>query len=112
LLGIFPAAVLIGMAFRFPIPFDGYVGGWAALREDPWALPLVPWWIVQGVAFYVAFGGFLVLIPLGAVGGLVGARLARSRPERAGRYVLGIALGIDLAAAGLLSVLELIIGPW
>jgi hypothetical protein len=112
LAGVFPVGVLVGMLVRFPVPFRGYVNMWGVLREAPVTVFLLPLWLVEAVAFYVALGGFLVLIPLGLVGGLVGSRAARSHPERRRRYLLGIALGIDLVVVGVLSVLDLIIGPW
>jgi hypothetical protein len=108
--GIFPAAVLVGLLYRFPIPFFGYTGGWAAFREGPLAVLSVAVMIIEAVGFYIIFGGEIALLILGIVAGLIGWWFGR--PDRAERYARNIALGLACAAAIVPSVLEFVIGPW
>jgi hypothetical protein len=109
-LGVFPAALLIGMFFRFPVPFRGEVSGWSSLQEGSLALVYVPLLILQATAFYVIMGGFVPLAILGTIAGIIGWRLGR--PDHAKPYARNIALGLAFVAALVLSVLENIIGPW
>jgi len=61
----FPIAGLMGLLFRFPVPFVGYVSGFEAI---------IP--AMLAVIFYGVFMGGLVLIGvLGAIGGAVTANL-------------------------------------
>jgi uncharacterized membrane protein YeaQ/YmgE (transglycosylase-associated protein family) len=100
--GSFPAAALVALVFRFPIPFD-------QIRSGPEAvLPAL-----VAVLFYGAlFGGFLLLAALGAVGGLVACFIGKLDVKRTLRFTLTFALLVDFLATLTLAVLDKIIGPW
>jgi hypothetical protein len=97
----FPAAMLLMLVYRFPVPFVGYESGIAAL---PHAL--------VAVAFYGVLGGFLAL---GLAGTAAGVAIHRSA-ARSGRpwlpATMAAAGGIALIAALTMSVLDKVIGPW
>ena len=99
----FPAAAVVGLVWRFPVPMAGYTRGIEALVMAP-----------IGAFFYMVFGGF-ILVPLG---GAIVTRLALRRnppstddkPRRRLIWVSGggTALAFALGLAGL----ELLIGVW
>jgi hypothetical protein len=97
----FPLAALCALAFRFPIPFDGYRSGSAAIRPA-----------LLAVVFYGVLGGFVVQAGVGGVAGLFAEHYGASRPRRT--FGLCLALATMGASAGvvLLAVLDFIIGPW
>lgn len=107
---IFPSALAVGSIYRFPVPFRGYVSGAELFQEGPRGTMELIWMLLQAVLYYTAWGGFLVLAVLGAVAGLAGWRLGK--PDHVNRYVRNLALGLTLATAGALSVLDKIIGRW
>jgi hypothetical protein len=91
-LGWFPAALIVGGLYRFPIPFAGYA---SAVRDVFWAA-LVYW----------VSGGFLVLAAVGAlIGWWVTRRTGGEPPARALVY------GLSLAAALLAAVAAAAVGP-
>jgi hypothetical protein len=91
------AAAFVALVYRFPVPFGGYAFGISGI-------PLA----AMAVLFYGAiFGGFVVV---GAVGALLAIHAARR--GRSKRFVVMQSVGIALAAALTLAVLELFIGPW
>ncbi len=110
--GIFPVAIVVGLVFRFPVPFMGMASGWEALEEGPRALAKLPLMLAGDVVVYGLLGGFPLLAVLGSLGGLWARRATRHRPHRFRRYLLCAAGVLDLTAALLLAVLDWIIGPW
>ena len=97
----FPTATLIGLVFRFPIPFVGYYSGMDAVSHSLFA-----------VAFYSIFGLLPALFFCGAVAGIF------VPTNRAGSGVLPSKLEIKVSVVaalvplGVLSILDKIIGPW
>ena len=97
----FPLAGLIAAVFRFPVPFAGIESGIVAI---------VP--AMVAVLFYGLTGGFAVVAGLGAIAGHVVARQVwtdQSAYKKRLRILSAVAAGAPLL---LLSVLDLLIGPW
>jgi hypothetical protein len=100
-LGAFPAAALVALCYRFPIPLGGYQSG-------PQAMLLS----VVAVIVYGLLGGFVLLAALGAAGGALAHRLAGASPRTVVRLTIGFAAAIDLVAVLALATLDKFIGPW
>jgi hypothetical protein len=109
-LGIFPAALLVGTLYRFPVPLRGYVNGWAMFQEGLNETIELVWLLIQAVIYFTLWGGFIPLAILGAFAGLLGWRLGKA--DHGHRYVRNIALGLGFVVATFLSVLDKIVGPW
>jgi hypothetical protein len=109
-LGVFPAVILIGILFRFPVPYRGYVQGWELFQEGLNATIELVWILLQATLYYTFWGGFLPLAVLGTVAGMLGWWLGRT--DRVQSYTRNIALGLAFLAAGVLSVLDKVIGAW
>jgi len=101
ILGAFPAAAVVALFYRFPIPFAGYRGGPMAVLPSLFA-----------VVFYGFAGGFALLALIGAAAGIAANLLAWREPRRQRRLIIAFALAGDLAVAAILAVLDWIIGPW
>lgn len=97
----FPLAAICALVFRFPLPFNGYASGPAAL---PRAL--------VAVVFYSILGGFPVLLVADALGGAAANALGRPAVGRIRRLTLAFAGLIALLGVLLLAVLDTLIGPW
>ena len=104
----FPAAALIGLVWRFPVPFGGYTEGVEALVLAP-----------QAAFFYLIFGGFIVVPAMSMTATIVAFRLATRRAPSAAvptatawRLLLATSAGAAVAFALFLAGLELVIGPW
>ena len=104
----FPAAALIGLIWRFPVPLVGYTEGVEALVLAP-----------QAVVFYLIFGGIVAVPLVSFVATVVVSRFtARHTASDAVRAAVGWPL--LLATSGFAAVafvlflagLELVIGPW
>jgi hypothetical protein len=93
----FPAAVGVGLAYRFPIPFAGFA---TSIADILWA----------ALVYWVA-GGFLVLAAAGAATGwwLARRRPAADGPPRWAVYGAGVALGV--LAAMLAAAAGEVLGP-
>ena len=97
----FPAAMLLMLVYRFPVPFVGYESGVAALPHA-----------VVAVAFYGVLGGFLAL---GLAGTAAGVAIHRSAARSGRRWLpptIAAAAGIAFIAALGMSVLDKVIGQW
>jgi hypothetical protein len=97
----FPAAVLLGMIYRFPIPFGGYVHGY----EHAFMFLL-------SVLFYGILGGFILLALGGATAGFVGYRIGKRNEKRTKKITILLSMLMAFLSALLLAMLDLIIGPW
>jgi len=97
----FPLAGLIGLLFRFPVPFAGYMSGPTAF------LPAM-----VGAFIYAILGGVLVQVVMGVVGGLIAYQVTRHNSERLRSVVLICGMASALPGLLLLSMLDWIIGPW
>ena len=108
--GILPAAFIVAIFYRFPVPFRGYIRGWDLFQEGPNTSIELLWLLLQAAFYYTIWGGFIPLAVLGAIAGLGGWWLGR--PDRVGRYTRNIALGLAFVPVLVLSVLDKIIGQW
>ncbi len=104
----FPAAALIGLIWRFPVPMGDYAEGVEALVVAPMA-----------VFFYLLLGGFIVVPLVSMVGTILAfrftARRTTSDPEDtavAWPLLLATSWGTAVALVLFLAGLELVIGPW
>ncbi len=99
--GAFPAAAVIALLYRFPIPFRGYESGFAAAGDA-----------LGATLFYGILGGFALL---GAAGGGAGvfahSRVGPWRPP-VRTLTIAIVVAVDLGCALLLASWDKIIGPW
>lgn len=97
----FPAAFIVALVWRLPIPFGGYASGMEGAGKSWFA-----------VLFYGIVGGFPVLGVLGAICGAVAHQ--QCMPDRQAVVRLTMLLGALVAAmaVGLLTVLDMLIGPW
>jgi len=100
-LGAFPAAALVGLVYRFPIPMAGYASGFEAIFPS-----------VIAVIFYGVLGGFAILSVLGAIGGSIAYSLGMPNDRVKLKATLVVAFVIDLLAAIFMAILEWFIGPW
>lgn len=100
-LGAFPVAALVALAFRFPIPFTGYGSGLGAVLPS-----------FVAVLIYGCIGGFPLLAVLGGVGGVVAFLIGRPDGKKTFRLTLALAVLVDFLATLTLAVLDTIIGPW
>ena len=98
----FPITALTALLFRFPVPFTGYVAGFKAVIPALIAL-----------LFYgILFGGFILLVVLGSIGGFVAA-VTWKNDQRQSRFAMRMwALFISIVGVLALAVLDKIIGPW
>lgn len=98
---VFPAAALLALVYKFPVPFGGYLSGLTAV-------PIV----LLGVVYYgTLFGGFLVLGAAGAAAGVV-AHSIRGASGRELKLTLGLSMLLALTATLTLAILDTLIGPW
>jgi len=100
-LGLFPAAFLLALFWKFPIPLFGMGSGLEASFATPMA-----------IVFYGIFGGFVLVPGLGAAFGVIAFLITR---REAARYKpLSIFLGLLCAVAScvFLITLDKFIGPW
>lgn len=99
---IFPAAALVALVYRFPVPFRGYVGGPEAMAPA-----------VVAVVFYGFIGGFFVVLAIGVVAGAIAYRPESPREDKASVPLLHMLCFVgDIMAALVLAVLDKLIGPW
>lgn len=97
----YPVAALLGLVFRFPVPFAGYLSGFQAVLPS-----------FVAVLFYSLFGLLPALITCGAIAGSiiplnrVGLRVWPSKFE------LLLSSVASIIPLGILSILDQIIGPW
>ena len=98
---MFPAAFLLALLWKFPIPFGGYATGLEGSVLTPIA-----------VVFYGVLGGFAVVPGLGAVAGVFAFRMAKGDVSKS--RTLSIAFGVlcAISAGVFLNMLDRIVGPW
>ncbi|OGP92723.1 MAG: hypothetical protein A2Z19_02085 [Deltaproteobacteria bacterium RBG_16_54_18] len=101
LVGMFPAAFLFALVWKFPIPLAGYASGLKGALLSPLA-----------VVFYGVLGGFIVVPGLGAATGALAFQIARGNAPKAQKLSVIFGLLWALAAAAFLALLDKIIGPW
>jgi hypothetical protein len=90
---MFPAAALVALVYRFPVPFGGFVSG-----------PAGAWSAMLATLFYGLVGGFVVVPVLAALGGGALRRLGVGRTGRALAPVLAALLyAVFVATAGVLA---------
>lgn len=96
-----PAAAIVAIVYRFPVPMGEYARGFDGAGTAALAS-----------LFYLLFGGVLVVGILGAAVGFIAARSTGRDTRRALRRTLGAAAVVALLGATALSVLEFVIGAW
>ena len=98
---VFIATILVTVFYRFPVPFaEQYATG----REEALTGLLA-------LLFYGILGGFVVVLGLGLLSGLLVYRFP-STEEKMKFEIIGISALLNLLAVILLSTLDKIIGPW
>ena len=90
----------MALVFRFPIPFAGY-------RSGP--SPVIP--AMFAVVFYGFFSGFVLLIVLGAMGGVLTTFLKRKFREPKRLVCIGSVV-ITFVCLFVLAIPDYIVGPW
>lgn len=88
---MFPAAAMVTLVYRFPIPFEDYVRG-----------PAGVWEAMLATIFYGMIGGF-VLVP--ALAGLISALLRRGDREPPPRLAPLVPVSVALLYAVLVALL-------
>jgi len=96
--GSFVVAPLLALVWQFPIPFSGMESGPRAAVHS-----------LSAVVFYGRIGGFLVLGILGAAAGAVASKVAGTDRRRAWKLAVAFALGVDVAAACALYVMNWVV---
>jgi hypothetical protein len=96
-----PAAAVVALIFRFPIPFGSYMSGPRAVVPALFA-----------VAFYGTIGGFMVQALAGGIAGGIAARRGAPDRRRAWKRCATFAILASLPGVLILSILDWIIGPW
>ncbi|MFN9720012.1 MAG: hypothetical protein ACK58L_15040 [Planctomycetota bacterium] len=96
-----PLAGVIGLCFRFPVPFVGYLSGPAALFAA-----------MIAAFFYAALGGVIVQAIAGVFGGTIAYQLARRNPDQVRLVILICGIASALPGLLLLSILDWIVGSW
>ena len=98
----FPIAGFIALVFRFPVPFAGYVSGIEAV---------IP--AMLAVIFYgIVMQGLILVGVLGAISGVVTAKLMGPAAQHQRRAVRLVSLAITTFCLFILAILDKIIGPW
>ncbi|MEW9798551.1 hypothetical protein [Alteromonas sp. CYL-A6] len=103
-------SLLFTLFFRFPVPFGGYTGPW---EEGAATVSSALSDATMAFLFYFVLGGFLLVLPVGVlVGVFVEKDFASASPRiRHRNYALmGGIIGFCMVLV--LSVLDLLIGPW
>lgn len=111
-LALSPLVTLVfAYTFRIPIPFACYIGPFGEINSYSMSISEVVTSVLIAWMFYMMLGGIFVVPLCGAIlGALVGHRYANSKFKS--RIVL---LSSALACAGpifVMSILDLLIGPW
>ncbi|PXX71366.1 hypothetical protein DFR70_101788 [Nocardia tenerifensis] len=96
-----PAAALVAVIYRFPVPLSGYVSGFAGAGTAAVAS-----------LFYLVLGGAPLLGILAGAAGFAAARSAKGDTRRLWRRTFAAAACVALLSAVALAVLEFFIGPW
>jgi hypothetical protein len=103
-------SMLFALIFRFPIPMGGMMGPFGDLRPFPGSM--LEFFLSIGIAwlFYFFFGGFVFLILLGSIAGILVERYATEPLKNRMSMIAGSIAG--LIPVAVLSTLDFIIGPW
>ena len=101
IVGSIPLAGLVGLVFRFPIPFAGYESGPEAFARSMFA-----------AIFFGVSGGLVVQAVMGFIGGLFAYQLASNRADQANRIIVFCGICAALPRLLVLATLDWIIGPW
>jgi hypothetical protein len=93
LLFMFPAAAVVALVYRFPVPFGGFVSG-----------PAGVWSAMLATLFYGLAGGFVVVPVIAALAGRALRRMGFGRTGQALAPVLAALLyAAAVAASGMLA---------
>lgn len=97
-----PISGLMGLLFRFPVPFVGYVSGIEAVLPS----------MLASLFYGIGMGGFILLLVVGGMGGVAAGELSGDQPTRQRRNLRFTSLGLTTACVFVLAILDKIIGPW
>jgi hypothetical protein len=100
LISMFPAAFLLALFWRFPIPFSGYETGLNAAFKS-----------IIAVVYYGLMGGFIIVPGLGALSGAAAYRISNDK-TKANKLSIRFGCLCALLLGILLSTLDKIIGDW
>lgn len=104
-------AVLFAYLFRLPVPFVGYIGPFEALGIYDTPVLEALQGIVVAWVFYGVLGGFVIVPLCGALTGVaIGAKFAAS--DKKNRLLVLWSGLAGVVPVFILSILDLIIGPW
>lgn len=101
MLAAFPVAAILGLVFRFPVPFNGIEGGISHVLPSLYA-----------VVVYGLMGGFILLAILGAIGGAIAWKVSNGNIKVLNRLLVVFSISIAAVTSFVLSILDWIIGPW
>lgn len=111
LLSSYLVAVLFAYTFRVPIPLAGYYGPFGQFSTYDKAMLDVFSTVLSAWMFYGLFGGFIILIAIGSITGVLVGRNKQASKNRRAIVVLWSVLA-GAAPVFLLAVLDYMIGPW
>jgi hypothetical protein len=97
----FPVAAILGLLFRFPVPFRGIESGVDHVLPS-----------MVAVIFYGLMGGFVLLAAAGALGGAIAYNAGNANKQTVNRFLAAFSIGIAAVALFFLAILDWIIGPW
>jgi hypothetical protein len=98
-----PAAIIVGILYKFPIPFAGEASGFEILQIFT-DLPI--WWI---------FYAILIVSPVMIVGGTITSIILRkivADQTKRKKYIYIAGIAVAFVGAFFLAILDKIIGPW
>ena len=101
LLGMFPAAFVLALVWKFPLFMVGYQSGFEAALFTPFT-----------VFFFGILGGFLIVPALGALAGQIAFRTAHGNASMAHRLSILFGMLSAFLAGVLLILLDQIFGPF
>lgn len=102
---------LFAYMFRYPIPFEGYIGPFSAINANDKSMIDILVSVIMAWAFYFMFGGIVILSLLGAATGNIVGRIYSSSPNK-NKFILIYSLIVSTIPVYFLSILDYIIGPW
>ena len=98
-----PAAIIVGILYKFPIPFAGEASGFEILKVFT-ELPFL--WFIYGI---------LAVSPVMIIGGTITSIVIRKKvtdQAKRKKYIYLAGIAVAFVFAFFLAILDKIIGPW